>query len=560
MLVNKIKALVCLAFLGFCFALTGCKTEDSSEAFITGFAFKSINVTGSINQETKVITVSLPESIYEDYTQRALLKADITLASGTSLVTLESSMDFSYSPVLISVACSGDGATYSVNIQKKVSSVSKNSVFFTEYYSGCAATYKGANNQYIEITNVSSSDIDLSALELNRYCWTDGVRDTSHDQSVTLSGTLKAGAILVLYSNRCAYFTGKTDSLSVIWQSDELYNGIIQTGGQDGFTLTSNGTVLDALGPEDGNGSGWNWGVSKLMQRKATVTRYTSYKESEWVTSSVENTLSDVSSTAGKSTESVTSTEYKVTYFALEGLSSVINGIINNSAKTITVNIPDVYDLTQKVTVSTLGQRVRYNKKDVVSGETEIDFSKDNISLLVYDNQGNSYEYSVICNVIHYNFDSSPNGDYKYSYSVPKDGDVILIYYPVNTMVMGTEANGSKLTGVSADAVEGYVTYSSSMASLCVTVDDNGYYTFTNNSKYLTSGSTGSSLTFESAPGDYSLWKIVESTSGSGVFRIVNVNAKYGTSAQSLEYYSGFTTYTDSESDSKYQYNIYIKE
>ena len=45
-------------------------------------------------------------------------------------------------------------------------------------------------------------------------------------------------------------------------------------------------------------------------------------------------------------------------------------------------------------------------------------------------------------------------------------------------------------------------------AELTVSVDENGYYTFTCGGKYLTSGATGSSVTFADAAGDYSLWKL----------------------------------------------------
>ena len=122
-----------------------------------------------------------------------------------------------------------------------------------------------------------------------------------------------------------------------------------------------------------------------------------------------------------------------------------------------------------------------------------------------------------------------------------KTGDKVTIFNDGNAKALTATASGTKLAG--ADAAlndEGKLT-GEGIALFTVTVDDNGYLTFANEGKYLTSGATGSSLTLADAESDYSLW--VTEDAGDGLFFVKNVNAAYNGGAQYLEYYNTFTTY-----------------
>ena len=92
------------------------------------------------------------------------------------------------------------------------------------------------------------------------------------------------------------------------------------------------------------------------------------------------------------------------------------------------------------------------------------------------------------------------------------DGNMVALYYENNGTgsVLSQTASGKKLKGVSATAADGALAIPEDAAELTVSVDENGYYTFTCGGKYLTSGATGSSVTFADAAGDYSLWKLQE--------------------------------------------------
>ncbi len=135
-------------------------------------------------------------------------------------------------------------------------------------------------------------------------------------------------------------------------------------------------------------------------------------------------------------------------------------------------------------------------------------------------------------------------------------GDQVVIYYPNGGLAMTGSASSSKLTGVAGTVEDTTLTTTSEALVLTVRETDEGYYTFENGGLYLTSGSTGSSLTL-AEKSDYSLWEL-EETDTAGSFYIKNVNAKYGSNNQYVEYYSGFTTYSFSTSNPTiYVYQFY---
>ena len=153
-----------------------------------------------------------------------------------------------------------------------------------------------------------------------------------------------------------------------------------------------------------------------------------------------------------------------------------------------------------------------------------------------------SIEYSITL--------KSVNGVQAPAEEVPEapiaDGDTVKIYYPAGESYISATANdgGKKLLDATEDEA----------AVWTVAVDENGYYTFTCDGKYLTAGATGNALTLEEAASDYSLWTLEEAENG---WYIKNVNASYYEKAQYVEYYSGFTTYGyNANYDSAYVYQF----
>ena len=146
-----------------------------------------------------------------------------------------------------------------------------------------------------------------------------------------------------------------------------------------------------------------------------------------------------------------------------------------------------------------------------------------------------------------------------------KAGDKVYIYYVNGSQVMSASANGSKMDVVKATADGTKLSVEEGAAVLTVSVDENGYYTFTCDGKYLTSGETGNSLCLADEASDYSLWAL-EAVEGG--WYVKNVNSQYvyvdadGNETvypQYLEFYNGFTTYSlkDSSNPAYYTFQFY---
>ncbi|MBQ9495541.1 MAG: hypothetical protein IJR50_07895 [Treponema sp.] len=278
-----IKKLLLLCTCCTLTAVFSCKTASYQDAMITGFVFSAArngtlasDAVGAINQQTKIITVKIPASVYGNVAARRALRADIACAAGSVLVAEEPSLDYANSPVPIVVTdATGSTVTYVVRIEKQYESLAPGSLLFAEYRSG-EYSPTGSNSQYIELENISPDDIELGSVTLHLHAWKGGKRMAKHDQSVRLSGTLLSGKTARISA-------GKSMSNLVIDGADALpLNFIVSLNGQTALSLTSGGVVLDALGPNDGAGNGSNWGGGCRISRKDTVTTYSGWHREEW--------------------------------------------------------------------------------------------------------------------------------------------------------------------------------------------------------------------------------------------------------------------------------------
>lgn len=581
-LISAVTFIVLFAALIFSFLVfISCEQQAAPSPKISSFSFTAADntevsalqstVSGDIDDGKKTIRVFLPESLYSDSAQRKRLKPSVEVQDGN---ILSSGEDYSRNPVSVSVGNENESVTYLVNIEKASSALPANALMFTEYYSEGSALYKGENNQYIEIKNMTSEALDLSQVLLAKTAWKDGTRREDLDQSVYLTGTLPANAILVISSQRSSMFASSRDSTTRVFQSDRIYNSIITFSGQDGLTLSYNGKILDVLGPDEGKGTGWNWGVAKKMQRKNTTVRYSSWRELEWITTPTVVGAGDIT-TAGYSTATPTSAQDNaVSFFALEGLSHFIYGTIDNTARTITVKMGSDFPKIQKITASTYGQRVRFNGRDIISGQTEANFSNQfRVTVIPSDSANQSQVYTVVPNLVSYNFNSSPEGTYTLlrNGELPQDGDVVLIYHPTSKNFLGTSKESKGIEAINLDASSGTVNYIDGIASLCVTTETIGgttYYTFTNipsgtnNRRYLACEgykNSTSALRYDSYSSDYSTWRIKDSNRTDGIWLIDCPSAAQGPDTMGMEYYSGGWFTYRSQTGDYYQFQFYKK-
>ena len=125
------------------------------------------------------------------------------------------------------------------------------------------------NNKYLEIANISDSEIDLSAYTLVKY--TNGDENKPDAQKV-LSGTLAPGAVKV-------YGNSQADLTLPAGVEFEVDNNVINFNGNDPMAIICNGEVIDLLGEWGAD----NWGENMTLRRKSTVTAPSAtYNPDEW--------------------------------------------------------------------------------------------------------------------------------------------------------------------------------------------------------------------------------------------------------------------------------------
>ena len=136
-------------------------------------------------------------------------------------------------------------------------------LIISEYVEG------SSNNKYLEIANISDSEIDLSAYTLVKYTNGD---ETRPEAQYVLSGRLAPGAVKV-------YGHSKANLTLPAGVEFEVESNVVNFNGNDPIAIFCNGERVDLLGQwgED------NWGENMTLRRKSTVTAPSAtYNPDEW--------------------------------------------------------------------------------------------------------------------------------------------------------------------------------------------------------------------------------------------------------------------------------------
>ncbi|HPE36323.1 MAG TPA: lamin tail domain-containing protein [Spirochaetales bacterium] len=356
------------------------------------------DVWASIDHELGVITVRLPDTV-ADYSS---LKAAVSLPEGSSALPSVPT-DYSLSPTALVVANEDSlQRVYLVDVGQRVAPAPADAVLFTEYYAGTGYGFDSPFNRWIEITNRSGNLVDLAQYRLVKSVWENGARVPARDQDVALRGQLAAGASLVLYADRTSTtFSQARSAVSPdLAMSDIGFNAIIDFDGDDGYQLTRNGVVLDALGPNGGAGAAYVWGAEKRMLRKNGTFPSATWDEMDWVAYAISNTASDDDNCA-LVTPTFTDTDTTLTYFALEDMDPRVYGIIDNVNHTVTLSVVENTDLSAvKPFFSTQGNFISLNGEIIYSGVSTVNLSLP-VTLTVWAYNGSFQDYAVSVSYYH---------------------------------------------------------------------------------------------------------------------------------------------------------------
>ncbi len=165
--------------------------------------------------------------------------------------------------------CSGDQITLNAP---------ETDLFISEYSEG------SSNNKYIEIFNGTGSDVDLSNYEM----WKIANGGSWPEYSLSLSGTLAAGEVYVIYNGSSAATISSAGD--IVW-SQANYNGDDAIGLAKSISGTM--TLIDAVGTDGADpGSGWSVAGVNNATKDHTLVRKSSVTgpNANWTASAGTNT------------------------------------------------------------------------------------------------------------------------------------------------------------------------------------------------------------------------------------------------------------------------------
>ncbi|MBU0997579.1 MAG: lamin tail domain-containing protein [Firmicutes bacterium] len=157
--------------------------------------------------------------------------------------------------VTISYNAETETVVIPVTMKAEVVVVEGDDIFISEYIEG------SSYNKFIELYNPLDVTVDLSEYTLELY--SNGA--TAPTGTMTLSGTLAPGAVIVLSHADATIFAAAIENSSVI-----------NFNGDDAFVLKHNGTVVDSIGKIGERPSVGYWGTTTLGTKDNTLVRLSS--------------------------------------------------------------------------------------------------------------------------------------------------------------------------------------------------------------------------------------------------------------------------------------------
>jgi hypothetical protein len=169
-------------------------------------------------------------------------------------------------------------------------------LFFSEYFEG------SSNNKYLEIYNGTGAEVDLSTVTVkqsNNGSGFDGHSTAPQAYSVTLSGTLAAGEVYIIYNGQAEIAEILAEGDLALSYGDGDGDRVASFNGDDALGLFHDGVLVDLFG-DPSNDPGSSWAVAgedgattnhTLVRKSATTNGNTetlgsfgtNAEDSEWI-------------------------------------------------------------------------------------------------------------------------------------------------------------------------------------------------------------------------------------------------------------------------------------
>jgi endonuclease I/chitodextrinase len=249
-----------------------------------------------------------------------------------------------------------------------------NELFFSEYVEG------SSNNKALEIVNVTSANIDLSAYSIKRQ-QNAGKDGHEWDNTLVLSGILNAGDVFVII-NGSAALQELIDNADLVQPnaSQTNWGAPINYNGNDPVGLFKNDVLIDVIGTY--NEGGTNFAKDKTLRRKSGVSQpNTAFDiDNEW-NIYAKDTVDDI----GKHNAALS-----IHNFGLEG----IQFYPNPAEKFIQIKNTTNKSITNLSIHSLLGKKVIYQQTP--SKEINIESLAKGIYILKFEVENNLYSTKII--------------------------------------------------------------------------------------------------------------------------------------------------------------------
>ena len=164
----------------------------------------------------------------------------------------------------VSYGDSSEEVTINVTIKKEIEVVEGATLIISQYVEGSSF------NKYIELYNATTETLDLSEYTLELY--SNGA--TTVSQSITLSGTLAPGNVIVIGHDN-----------EGIYVPDLVSGTVINFNGNDAVVLKHNGVIIDSIG-QIGNDTIFAADVTLIRNPGITsgdIDPYNAYDLDEWI-------------------------------------------------------------------------------------------------------------------------------------------------------------------------------------------------------------------------------------------------------------------------------------